>query len=230
MINSHQLYMWSGARARILDRHDFYVTQVKRRVLGHFADIEAEAKRFADSEYDRLGSMPFGEDGDMSTVAEAALDRAQSFYGLLDDLRRQMLLGALAGCFKELRDFIARELRHTIKAEDAQQFAWNLNIGKVFDLIEEFGWNCRRESFFARIDAIRLVVNVYKHGKGSSFIELASNHPEFLQSPLTAAPRVTDDFLRYNHLEITDRQFDELTAALRAFWITFPERLFVHVK
>jgi hypothetical protein len=146
-----------------------------------------------------------------------------------------MLLGSLAGCFhqwdKELRDFIERELRHTLKVEDAQRFAWNPNIGKIFDLIEEFGWNCRTEPFFARIEAARLIVNVYKHGKGNSLEQLAAKYPEFLRNPLAEiVPRFTDDFLDYDHLEITDDQFEELAAALRSFWTTFPERLFVAVE
>jgi hypothetical protein len=39
-----QLYMWSGKRRRIIDRHNFYVEQVRTKVLAQFRNIEAEAE------------------------------------------------------------------------------------------------------------------------------------------------------------------------------------------
>jgi len=49
--------MWSGTRRRIIGRHDFYVEQVRARVLAQFRNIEAEAERYAESGHDRLDSF-----------------------------------------------------------------------------------------------------------------------------------------------------------------------------
>lgn len=136
----------------------------------------------------------------MGAVAETANEHGQNLYSLLHDLRKQMLLSALAGCYhqwdKELREFIEGELSKTFKHDDAKRIAWNLNIGTIFDLIAQFGWNCRALPFFRHIDACRLVVNVHKHGKGSSLEQLAATYPEFLRNPVAeVAPDLVSDFL-----------------------------------
>jgi hypothetical protein len=80
-----QLYMWSGTRRRIIDRHNFYVEQVRTKVLAQFRNIEAEAEAYVDNQYNELASLPAREDIDMSELAEFANDRGQEFYGLLHD-------------------------------------------------------------------------------------------------------------------------------------------------
>lgn len=233
MVVQLQLYMWSGTRAVILERHDFYVEQVRARVFAQFRDISEEAERYAEAEYERLGSMPGDGDSDLGALADQANDRAQSFYGLLSDLRKQLLLGALAGLYhqweKDLRDFIERELVHNIKPEEATKVAWDPNIGNVFDALKEFGWDCRLQPFFAKIEACRLVVNVYKHGKGRSLDELALKHPEYLDRgfPKEALPAFVMDNLDYEYLAISETQFNEIAVALRDFWVEFPERMYL---
>lgn len=230
-----QLYMWTGTRAVILKRHDFYVEQVRARVFAQFRDISEEAERYADAEYDRLGSIPEDEDSDIGASAELANDRAQSFYGLLSDLKKQLMLGALAGLYhqwdKDLRDFIERELMRDINLEQATKIAWHPNIGNVFEVLKEFGWDCRLRPFFAKVNACRLVVNVYKHGKGPSLNELALKHPEYLDPgfPKETAPAFAEAFLDHEWLSISEAQFDDIAAALRALWEEFPERLYIGV-
>jgi hypothetical protein len=169
-------------------RHDFYVEQVKAKVLSQFGDIESEAERYGNAEYDRLGELPGDEDSDMAEIAEEAMARAQNFYGLLSDLKKQMILGALAGMYhqweKDLREFIERELRHNYAPETVAKVAWGANIADVFKVLSDFGWNYSACHFFSRIDACRLIVNVYKHGKGQSLEELARRYPEYLNVPL----------------------------------------------
>jgi hypothetical protein len=118
--------MWRGTRQAIIQRHDFYVEQVKKRVISHFSDVEVEAERFADTEYDRLCSLPGDEDSDLSIAAEIAEEHGQQLYLLLYDLRRQMLLGALAGCFHqrdvELRDFLEAEFLQY--SNEAREIVW----------------------------------------------------------------------------------------------------------
>ena len=57
-----QIYMSSGVRQLFLARHDFYMEQVKARVLRNFDNMEKDADRVADEIYDRLGSE-YSEDG-----------------------------------------------------------------------------------------------------------------------------------------------------------------------
>ena len=225
--------MYSGIRKRILKRHDFFVEQVRARVFSQFQDIEKEAEAHADNQYRWGGSLPAREDVDMSDVAEWAWEQGVQRYELLSDLKKQIVLGALAGLYHQwdmdLREFVEAELRHDIRPKDAAKAAWDPNLGNVFDILKQFGWDCREADFFSKIEACRLIVNVYKHGKGRSLEELAKTYPEYLGN-LFGSPN--SDFSRligqldHEGLKISEAQFEQFATGLRTFWITFPERLF----
>jgi hypothetical protein len=225
-----QLYMGQPLRQRIMRRHDFYVAEIKRRVIAQFRDIEGEAKHYFETEYERLGELPGDEHSDMEWIADAATDRAHAFYALLSDLKEQMILGALAGLYhqwdKDLREFIESELRHNYQQDFVAKIAWDSAVGNVFKILAEFGWDCTTTDFFTRIDACRLIVNVYKHGQGQSLSDLATRHPKYLDVPMKR-PWSKNQHLSHHWLSISDTVFDELADGLRAFWVAFPERLFL---
>ena len=110
-----QLSLLEGQRQLILEKHDFYLDQFNARVLSQLRDIGGEADRLTNAEYERLGALPGDGSKSLEEIAEEAMERGQTLYGLLSVLRKQMLLGALAGLYhqwdKELREFIEREIR-----------------------------------------------------------------------------------------------------------------------
>src|SRR5208282_3362876 len=165
-----QLYMYSGNRRAYLERHDFYVEQVRARVLAQFRDIESEAEKHSEAIYEQLAELPGRGDVDLIELADHALESGQERYELLHDLKDQMFLGAIAGMYhqwdKELRDFVERVLSHDVL--NAGQIAWNQKSSSIFELLKEFVWDCTASAFYPVIDACRLVVNVYKHGQGAS--------------------------------------------------------------
>lgn len=222
-----------GMREILLRRHDFFVQQAKQRVLSQFADIAGEADRYADAEYRRLGSLPSDGSLDMSDVADMAIERAQEFFGDLDDLATQIELATLAAMYhqweKTLREFVERELSHYIGRKPARSTAWEPNLGKLYDVLTWLGWDFRKEDYFNLVDACRLIVNVYKHGKGRSLDDLARDYPQYLDHPFRQAdgdiPALFDGHWDYEWLSVTPEQFDEIVSALRAFWERFPEEL-----
>ena len=224
-----QLYMWSGKRDQILERHDFYIAQTRKRVLANFTDIDGDAENFMRAEYDRLGAK---FDHYPADVAEWVNERGQGYWALLHDLRKQTLLGALAGFFhqwdKELRDFLEGELSHNFEPKDVRQVAWSQNVKDIYDVLTEFGWDCRAGEFFTRLEACRLIVNVYKHGKGASLDQLAASFPEYRPHPFgPASASAFSGAPDHEWLEISEAQFDDLAKAIRSFWEVFPERLFL---
>lgn len=178
----HQLYMYSAIRRHIVERHDFYVEQVKKRLFAQFQDIEAEAETYGNEIYDAMGRYASKYD-DPAMYAEAAHDATVDHLIMLSDLHNQVVLGALAGIYhqwdKDLREFIARELRHTTTDETIKSI-WKANAGEVFDLLKDFGWDCRNTAFFPALDASRLIVNVYKHGNGKTLGDLSKKYPNYL--------------------------------------------------
>ena len=229
-----QIYMSSGVRQLFLARHDFYMEQVKLRVLRNFDQMEKDADRVADEIFDRLGSE-YSEDGDMAAAAENAHEHGLEFYMLLSNMKTQTSLGAMASLYhqwdKDFRDFMEHELSHAYDRDQVTKYVWQSDINKLFDTVEEFGWPIRQAQWFKLLNACRLIVNVYKHGKGRSFDELARDYPRYLKGPLDdiaeASFLTTPD---HEDLSITGEEFDQIACAMRQFWIDFPERSFLISK
>lgn len=229
-----QLYLWSSERALFLERHAFFVEQFQARVVAQFSDIEGDANRFMNSEFERLRSILDDGSRDDGDVADMALSQGTGFYSLLSDMREAVILGGLASLYhaweKELRGFLERELRHYTNAKSAVSLAWGADIVGAFDLLKEFGWDVRAEAFFSDLDAFRLIVNVYKHGKARALKTLANRYPEFMDIPKVFAEEATDlEALDYEWLKVSAEQFDRLVSSIREFWVAFPERSFAVV-
>lgn len=227
-----EVYLWSGERDLILARHDFCVEQMKARVLRGFDNMEAEADRVSEEVYERIGAMWSDDSGDMSVAAETAIEHGVDFYMMLSDLKNQTTLSALASLFhqweKDFRTFLEKELSRYFERKQIAKLCWQPNIGKLFHVLEECGWRLRELQWFQHVRACRLIVNVYKHGKGRSLDELARNHPQYLKGPhsdLGLTPWLTTP--DHEDLLLTENEFDQIANALRQFWVDFPERLFI---
>lgn len=231
-----QLYMWSGIREAALRRHDFYLEQAKRRLVGQFEDIDGEATQFADDLFERYASSPGDDEGDLGGFAEQATEAGYEHYDQLVTLRNNVILSTLAGLYhqweKELRAFIEHELKRDVQPKTIEDI-WRRNISDIFELLSQFGWKVEDEPFFKMLDACRLVVNAYKHGKGQAMVQLYHKHPKYLRG---LYPGVHDilpkEFVELEHIEhdwlaLTEEQMDELAASIRQFWGAFPERLFL---
>jgi len=180
-----QLYMWRGIKERLIDSHDFFVKQVQARIFFQFQDIDGEADKYIEEEYHRIGSRLHSDD-DGGEAADAARDAGYGYHGLLTDLHQQMILASLASMYhqwdKGLRDFLEHELQQSFTRKVATDAAWN-----EYDapgILHQFGWDYRQEGFFQEIDACRLIVNVYKHGKGRSLDDLLDRYPNYLTTHL----------------------------------------------
>jgi hypothetical protein len=64
--------MTYGWRHHLVKRHDFFVEQMRTRMLSRFENIEAEPEEYAEAEYERIGSSPASEydQCDMASVAD----------------------------------------------------------------------------------------------------------------------------------------------------------------
>lgn len=222
-----QLYMCGGNRKIILERHRFYVAEVQRRLLSQFADIEAEAERFEEEAWEQAMQSPSFGDDDLSAAAEWARDEGIGHYMMLDDLRKQVFLGGIAGMFhqwdKDLREFIDLELLHYIEAEWIDKNVWRASTADIFDMLEQFDWKVRSRPFYPIMDACGLIVNVHKHGKGPSLDRLAKEYPEYL-SRTGRDLRFGRMFLDHRWLEASSNHFDLFAQAIESFWTEMPER------
>ncbi|MGM0561700.1 MAG: hypothetical protein ACQETX_11605 [Pseudomonadota bacterium] len=224
--------MWDPYRQSLIDGHNFYVEQARKRLLSQFDDIEAEADKAAQEWLERRQHKFDPERHEPSSFHEAATDAGIEFYELLSDMRDRTRLSVVAGMFheweKQLRDWLAHEIQHWHFGSGTPARVWSADFGKIADLLESFGWELRSQAYFSELDACRLVVNVYKHGEGPSLEELKQKYPQHLNDPfsgLSDAVSQTRD-LEHIHLKVSDEQFQAFSDAIVAFWKDVPENVF----
>lgn len=219
-----QLYMHNSVKEMYLERHQFFTQQIRSRILSQFADVDGDAEAFRHTEYERLG-QEFRE-GEEEVAVALAQDNAEDFYMLLSDMKNDMELASVAAMYhrwdKDLRDFLERELNHSVEPDQTADAAWDSDPIAAFRLLKAFGWDCEPLPFFNVIQNLRLVVNVYKHGKGRSLTDVARRCPQYL-SRQPASGTVDDP--DYEDLMVSTEQFDQFATAIDEFWRAFPERL-----
>lgn len=224
--------MWDERRRSLVRRHEFYVAEARKRLLSQFENMEAEADEAAEKWLEESGQNFDPDRHDPGDFYEQAGEVGIEFYGLLEEMRGNTRLSVVAGMFhewdKHLRGWLAREIERSIPGGNAAAKIWAANFDQIIDLLESLGWSLRGSDFFGKLDACRLVVNVYKHGRGTSLDDLKARFPEYLADPYSGAGGAFSN-IRYRdhtHLKVSDEQLQEFSDAIVAFWLTVPEDIY----
>lgn len=230
--------MWSHHRANLIEKHRFYVSQAEKRMMSQFQeqDIRAEADREG-ARFLEENQQYFNPDvHDGSEFHEMAGDARAERYQLLTEMRDSVRLSIISGFFHEweknlrqwLVDVVQRYPRQT--GERTRYAIWTTNLcaknGGLFDLLESFGWQVKNATYFADLNACRLVVNVYKHGDGSSLNQLAKSYPNFLKHPLGGLCEWLGEEWSHENLIISDLDLEAFSTAIQSFWKDAPENVF----
>lgn len=213
-------------RESLIAEHRFYVEQAQTRLLSQFANIEAEAELAEQEHWDRSGESFDPEWHDPGDLAEAARDHGVQFYQLLSDMLDRTRLSVVAGMYhhwdKSFRRFLIRELRwpRLVIGDHTRRALWKLDSIKLEQLLRALGLDVRQFDSFPRMDAMRLVVNVFKHGEGQSLDDLRQHYPEFLRKN-TYDWGFSDD----TDMLVTDEHIETFAAAIESFWRELPPEL-----
>lgn len=224
--------MWGPFRQSLISAHLFYCEQARKRLLSQFEDIEHEADRAAEAWLEDHSHQYNPDIHDHGDFEERAFDAGIEFYQLLTDMRDQTRMSVVAGMYhewdKRFRQWLADEIQHWHIGDAVAHKVWTVDFGKLTDLMASLGWKLRSKSYFRRLDACRLVVNVYKHGKGNSLAELKSKYPDYLFDPSDSlkVPFGGMDFLDHTNLFVSDEQLQEFADAIETFWRDVPSNIF----
>jgi len=227
-----QLYYPDSTKRLFTSAHSFYVEQMRVRIFSQFADLEGEAEKKAEEVYRDLGHRYPG--GDWSEAAEIAHEAGSDHYISLTEMRDQVLMGGLAGMFhqwdKTIREYLVRELNHDFDNEKIEKLVWNGTFEDVLNIFSQFGWDVQALPFYPKLDALQLIVNVYKHGNGRSLTKLRNDYSQYLRDP-TGDWNLGSFTLQPDHtwLTIEQDQFIELSNAVLDFWTAMPERLYLEL-
>lgn len=219
--------MTEPLRQSLISQHIFYVEQAQARLLLQFSELNTKesAEQFIKSwmkENQYRFNPSFHDEGDF--YAEAC-ERYHALLALGNQTRLSVVAGLYHEWDKQLRQWLTGEVRRWHDGEFTLQQVWSKDIGKLLDLLENLGWYIRSKPYFNKLDACRLVVNVYKHGKGNSLNDLKKGYPEFLPNPFPNEFSFSD-YLEHTYLVITDTQLQDFSNAIIAFWADAPKDIF----
>ncbi|HCI9400910.1 TPA: hypothetical protein NQE99_003640 [Klebsiella variicola] len=209
----------------ILEPHDFYVSQAKKRLLSQFNDISREADEVEEQHYEKLGQFFDPDRDDPADSYEAAYQEGISHYIALDEMRNTVTLAMTAGMFhqfdKTLREKMSCEFSHWQPAA-IDPLIWNIDFPELVDLLEWTGIDIKSKPFYKKIEACQLLVNVYKHGKGRSHTELAGKYPQYYPQHIPSTGK-RQSLPRPELLKVSEAQFTDIADAIREFWLNIPE-------
>lgn len=223
--------MWGSFREHLIASHKFYVAEARARLLDQFteASMKAHADRYAD-EWLAGMAVHFDPDrDDPSSHYEQAVDERVAFYLRLEDLRKSTQLSIIAGMYheweKQLRDWLGREIMRVAPGEHMRSAIWKQTVGGIIDFLESWQWPVRSQPYFRDLHLCHLVVNVYKHGSGTSFEELKAFAPA-LTGQQADTPAFMLSVLDHTNLTVGDTDLDRFSEAIIAFWRDVPENTF----
>jgi hypothetical protein len=209
-----------------ISEHRFYVEEAKSRLLSQFANIEAEADQAEKEHWKRSGEFFNPEWHDPGDLAEAARDHGIEFYQLLNDMHHRTQLSVVAGMYhhwdKTLRRFLVREFKwpRLVIGDQTRRALWKLDSAKLERLLKALGLDLSLFSCYPRMNAMRLVVNVFKHGEGKSLDDLRVLYPEFLRDS-SRRWGIFDD----TDMVVSNTHIEEFAAAIESFWRALPPEI-----
>lgn len=234
-MSKHVLFqMPTPLRQSLIDEHLFYVEQAKARLLMQFSELEASenSELFIKNwmkENEHRFDPGFHDEGD--SYAEAC----ERYHALLD-LGNQTRLSVVAGMFheweKQLRQWLTGEVRRWHDGDCFLQAIWALNFSQIIKLLKSAQWDISGQNYYRQLNLCRLIVNVYKHGKGSALNDLLKKYPEYLSKPFDSTPIALDDasfnsyFAIHTFLKVSDEQIQEFSDSIVTFWQAVPKNIF----
>ena len=128
---------------------------------------------------------------------------------------------------EQFRQWTHNETRRWYRGEKVLSQIWSVDVGKLAELFASLGWDYENKSYYKKLNACRLVVNVFKHGDGSSLNKLKEDNSEYLFNPLQNFDDVFSDVNNLDHtaLKINDKHILEFSDAITEFWQDVPVQI-----
>lgn len=190
---------------------------LKGRVLKAFGDVEQQAEKLKEEEYERLLQAPVGEDGgpDMCELAERAEEGGINF-GLTVMSLRQGLVNLFAVALYELflQHLMVLHRRELlgIHEENNQKL---YRVDEAWERLRESGIDVEKFRSRRKIEELRLVANTVKHAEGRAAEDLRKIRPDLFILPTKGSlftPLSGEDFF------VKPDDIVSYTNAIEEFW------------
>jgi len=206
-----------------------YVDIYFEKLLPVFRNIEDDADKYASEFYENFMSQPAYDDSvDPASIADKSLDIGIEHYSYLKLGKYHLTATWHAMLYQlweqQLRSFLFREISHVRKI-DFKGFC--KDFGEIKDELKFHNVDIKSFSCWGKIDELRELCNVIKHGDGRALNRLREINPSLFKKGSVIAVDLVELYktsLLEETLNVNEITLEDYRDALLSFWDEIPER------
>ena len=223
-----QLYLTENYRYFLIGEVRTIVEIFSTRVFPVFDNIEEEAESYSESFFEAVMAAEQDDSADPADIADSATEAGIAKYTSLSLARYALLASAISTLYhlweQQVRFFLFEEMRHVYKIEIAE-FCTN-GINGIKEYFKQHRVDVEALRCWAKLDELRLLCNVIKHGDGISASQLLARSPSFFIEAYRSGERKLPihSTLLEESLVLSKATFNDYAKAIDSFWRELPER------
>jgi len=233
-----QLYLDNRIRKMLKEPFETFAKTYHERVIPIFSSLEEESQAIADEKYEDLGRYFNPENDDPADYAEMAWEAGLEHYESMSLMQYNMRLMWISTLYQfweqQVRKFVFEEVTRTHKFIDKKgndvDFAGycTRGIDDIKEEFNEFGIDLEKLNSWSRIEELRLLANVIKHGEGWSATKLKELRPDYFDAGIISTDLLDlyKTTLGERVLNIDDSEYEIYCDAIIQFWDELPEVMY----
>jgi hypothetical protein len=227
----------NGLRENLQQPYELYFQTYIDRISPVFDNINQEAEEVAKDTYNNMMMNVGYEDCDPGDFADDAWQSGLDYYENISLMRYNTKLMWISTMYQfweqQVRRFLHKEMtRSGYKAYDKKQKEieyknFCINIGKIKEFFLEFNVDIETLSCWDKVNELRVLANVIKHGPGGSAEDLLKIRPDIFDSSHVSTNLLDLYQTTLNDvvINISDQDFKMYANALIDFWGELPDRM-----
>lgn len=222
------LYCCQWTKRLALNELQAYVEGFHGRLIPTFDNIEEEAEKASQEIWEGAESASFNGYGDSyGDLSSDAFEVGLKVYENLSFVREQLIQLSVAGLYhlweRAIKQFIIKELKHYQYEDSVFKVVEKATFEDLVDILQQFTYDITVTTYYQKLNELRLVANVVKHGKGKSLEQLAQLAPHLFENPTISLIGISNN----ENLNLMSSDFMAYSNAIQEFWTSFPERVFL---
>ena len=232
-----QLYLDNQARKMLKEPFETFAKTYDERIIPIFSSLGEETHTIAETKHKALAENfnPELEDpGEYAVMAwEAGLEHYESMSLMQYNMRLMWISTLYQFWEQQVRKFVFEEGTRTHKFIDKKGNVIDFEsfcargIDDIKDAFNKFGQDLEKLKSWPKIEELRLLANVIKHGEGRSSKNLKRLRPDYFDAGIISADLLGlyKTTLGERVLNIEDSEYKIYCDAILEFWDELPDML-----